>query len=599
MKESECRICSMQFNSKSKLIQHFNDSHTGFKPYVCIDCKLGFTYEKDLKRHVVSKHPKNDKTSHKFEEYRVWLINTKLINEKDTNRVISDYCKFNDRYNIDISEISLSSFLDAVDDWINVNISLGKRKSTVSSHIKHIRLFIEYTFKDEQNEIVRKLHSISSKLSLQSTNDIQSETAVCILDPDKLIIIRNKFVKRLMEKQVYYDQIITDFLRRRTKHQKSHLIEFGLEFRCWIELCIRFTNIAHRTQASSELVLPNVNVDKFVCKLVKKNGMFYRVWYCDKTGNCNNQRPIECSLGITLSSYMQFYIDCCRVTGKCNYVYTERNGSGWGRLARDVKIYCNKTLNININEVDPSGRFTHFIRHISLATYAYGCSFDLNKMHRFATLMRHSFSVMNKYYTTWNKWYISQMSANEYFQIMGLQHDQTDVHNNIQKKCSHSIIQLKKPPPLVIYLLSDGDISENYNISFSDSSTQTDEENVTNYSSCILPVECDVHPLDNAPLCTLCKESMSIHGPIGLTRSEKFGCYYYTCNSCKTTNQKKLYLPKGFISKYSDSTKPRNKEYIDKVHSQWSELLHLPVRYPREDVEQSLKRKRILQYPQK
>lgn len=571
MKDCKCSICGDNFKSKQKLDVHYKQFHCIAKPYECSICRLKFTHNKDLQRHNSLKHNNELVLDEVWENFSTWLKNTKQI--KNTDRIITECKQFNELYEIKL-EYGDSNIVDMFEDCINTRICNGDRKNTVYKYLSHIYMYIEYICVIDEythTSLLAKLKSITGKLSCEASSQFQSETAVCILDPDKLVTVRNRFVSKLIEKQMEYNARIMDFLRNRTKRDHKDIITFGLELRCWIELCIRFTNIAHRTQASKELILPNSDISDFVCKLVSKNGMFYRIWYQDKVGNSKHQRPVECSLGITLSCYLKFYIGYCRVHDKSHYVYTDLNGSKWNRLARDIKLYCKSVLGIDTESIDPSGRFTHFIRHISLASYAYGCGFDLNKMQRFATLMRHSFSVMNKYYTTWTKWYTAQLSASEYFESMGLQNDQTIEHQNSNTYRTRRILQLNDVPKIISSILKDDEL-ELY-VSYQDKSTQT-----LNSQSKSLLIEslCDIHPLDLPPKCVKCTTHTTMHGPSGLSRSKNFARYFFKCSKCKLDD--KYYLPEGYIPSNTDSVKPRNIEEIKKVHRCWDISLFQPVK---------------------
>lgn len=489
----QCKQCTKSFKHKKDLNRHVSTKHALLQSF-------------DV--HKVKYNP----WSHIREAFREWCKQTGRATERSQTLQILATCKtFYEQYELPFSHEwdDLSSSQTLVDEWYIHEHSRGY--NDCAAELRHLSVFLQFvscqqsddttadqkkeekdTEDDEDHEgrdhresggrgggggvlkqlvewIQRKLSDANHENTLptplrtshSSGQDLSRATVwnncagtISSLDPRCLVDMRNHVVSELNKMQVKYDVYIRNFLKdshpgNDDDAQKN--LEFGLELRCWLDLAIRFTNVAHRTQATREMVVPNSSLTKYVCKLLYKKGLYYRLWYCDKVGTSGNQRPVECSLGTTVSAYMFFYLTYCRPrssnsskkeegAGEQPFVFLEKSGTKWVHLARDVKAYCRTSLNIDPDEVDPSGRFTHFVRHICLASYATACDFNLDKLQRFATLMRHSVAVMNKYYITWNKWYLSQVSANEYL-------TQVRVVSRLQAPKSRAMLEPLAPPP--------------------------------------------------------------------------------------------------------------------------------------------------------
>lgn len=102
---------------------------------------------------------------------------------------------------------------------------------------------------------------------------------------------------------------------------KAKVKEFStLQFRPWLELATRLTNIALRVQCTTHLVHHGVHKQpgseggkEFVCKLVEdpRTGEYHRLVYNDKVAH-SHHKPVKIPLGTSLSSYYSFYMHECR-----------------------------------------------------------------------------------------------------------------------------------------------------------------------------------------------------------------------------------------------------------------------------------------------
>ena len=89
-----CHICKINFNFEKELVNHFESSHEGEKPYKCFICRIGFSHKKPLKRHLMTVH-EGKKRNHLSSpmSYQCSLCDKKLSRKDHLNYHISSVHK--------------------------------------------------------------------------------------------------------------------------------------------------------------------------------------------------------------------------------------------------------------------------------------------------------------------------------------------------------------------------------------------------------------------------------------------------------------------------------------------------------------------------
>jgi hypothetical protein len=312
-------------------------------------------------------------------------------------------------------------------------------------------------------------------------------------------------------------------------------------------------------------------------------------------------RPIRCPLPGFITPYLLFYIKYCRPTEKENsLVFLNATGSAWKQASRDIKMYMQDVLDIQVNALDPSGRFVHGSRSIMLANYALRVRFDPLKLQQFATLMRHSFATMNSYYLLWTDWATARLAMSDFNQAFGLSAPEEkpcdfsafDVHFTF----TQGIMEEKEVSPQIETLSCKPAVNsrsfEEVTSSFEEVTSGSFEgvtssckplvtsgsfEGVT--SSCkplvtsgsFEEVTLSCKPAETSSCkpavqeqksgngCDKCGKVMTIYGPYGKRKHVKqYGCYWYECKDCEL----KKWIPLGYMTEYSHSRKSKNHDKI-------------------------------------
>jgi hypothetical protein len=469
--------------------------------------------------------------------------------------------------------------IDLIDSWMDSELQQYELQ-TVNNHLRYLKMLVLFhrdhiDSPDVPDTVVEYLVDLVTDTQSTTTRTSTTLNMLKLEDPFALARIRDKVVDGLLREQVeYINPYILQIQPGSTtassqKVDGSH-IEFGIRLRNWIELAMRFTNIPCRVQCSRELQMPETdNVDRvYVAKLVLRDGQYCRLINQDKTAT--SHQPLLLPLGRLLSAYLHVYISYCRpVTLDHPFVFCTRRGKKWLRPSRDLKLYLATTLGIPVHEVDPTGRFIHGSRAIMMAMFAIGVSFDQQKMHGFARLMRHSSTTNERFYSMWQHRALSNQSIDVFATLM-----QLDFQSTTLPHVAYVPVCLMEPPARVVSLLLSGLHSEmsslNIKPCYGTRSIGTQTGDIPQEDGNQTDVQ-EVNVADTIPACQTCGLFvLELHGPFGSARRKKyFGRYYLACVSCHRTDEGRfslhrcLWFPLGHrpIQK-SKSNQPRNMSEI-------------------------------------
>ena len=341
-------------------------------------------------------------------------------------------------------------------------------------------------------------------------------------------------------------------------------VEFGLlSLRPFVELSLRFLNLACRIQCSTKLMMfgSSSKQDSFVSKLVLYEDHFDRCIYHDKTG-IGRAQTINVPVDTTISGYLMFYIKHCRPNPDSTTVFQARRGGRWTTASADLKQYL-ESMGIPCDDICRNGRFVHGSRHLTLAAYAILCRFDIHKIRSYVLLMRHSLAMVEHVYSPFLKLHQSNMAVDEMFALRGL-----DMPRKTQSCDSFKILSL-----LPLSGLLQSTFRQLLSTEFhrrqvipvfrsNDMATQTDP---------ILPGDYErdqtISDTEEDRICRLCDATLSVCGPLGTSSSPFFGRYFLNCRRCfpsAVPNKFSLWYRLGHVPMVqSTSTKPRNMQAIE------------------------------------
>ena len=565
---------------------HYATCHPDAIPFLCGECKVSFKHRKSLKRHVDNVHGKSskvktiEKTFVKYSDYRKNIIGCtsfeeflfiyrKLCNEKDdqlSEGVIANMLSYLKHVPIDLLNVTSdgSVFADLLDIYID-EMCVQVQVATVTTRLRHLRWYLrfqscvntsfDYTIMSEIDETIS---SFQSQGSIETTN----MSIINVMDPYRLARLANHVVCFLVRLQ---REVIDVFLEKYFRNQEevtcAHLYDFGAQYlRFFLELSMRFTNVALRIQCTSNLMMDTYSEPNFVAKLVRHPGHFDRIINKDKTGKYSQVTQI--SLCEMISMYMAFYIDLCRPDKASSYVFQTRNGKRWKSASKDVKKFLEEKGSINCDDIAPNGRFIHGSRHICLATYAILCKFDVVKLQNFATLLRHQLMHVENIYSPWLKMQMEKRACHELFQLRDQtkeeKHQDNFVVMNLESPKMHSCLK---------EMLRRAFFGDELRVVLRTRSIGT-QTSLCEYSS-TENVFFEVEDDEVLPKCETCGKEMGVFGPLGLKRSQHFGKYFLMCCQKRPDSKTTKYFKLGFKPRYpTNSAMPRNmleiQVYIDK-----------------------------------
>lgn len=453
---------------------------------------------------------------------------------------------------------------ETLEDWLQCWDTQELTMFTQGDYFRKLHWHALYLYcRDESTfEVVEELYDTSAQWMKQGTRDREARLCLSMQKPDQLIDLRNQIVIALNQRAVEYDAFIATFLRERPPRFEKQLVAFGLKLRCFIDLVIRYTGIPLRVQATQHLhydalkkdVVPGSGaVQRQVCHLLlRSDGRYYRLVDYDKVGQ--SQKPLPLPLDDVVCTYLYFYLTYCRPTGQDygGWVFVGEKGGRWHTVSADLLEYLHTDLGVSTQQYTARG-FIHGSRTVSLACYAALVHFSVDKLQRFAILMRHSFETMNRFYSTWSHWYSARQSHQEFIEATQQESRYSD---HLIAPPPVLLVPMRQPSAMVFEVLKRERFREagcQPLLAFAVQSvgTQTGETGLE--SSGIRSIQGsseELHdPLSPLPYCVRCNQVWSLMGPIQDKRSPQTGRFWCACRECGPESGTK-WLPVGFTPTY-------------------------------------------------
>ena len=424
-------------------------------------------------------------------------------------------------------EIDADAFDDQLNLFIDGQLSKKVAKKSLANDLRMMLMVVKESAEHHTDTVAEMLSTVQSAATRETFDGL----VLACLDPSAMVALRNGVMNVLHQKQ--YD-VIDPFIAHVIQYGGTleERVKFGLMFRCWLDLCMRFSNIPCRIQATKNLMLPSNNVQNPVAKLVKGTHGFSRVIAFDKVGSTH--QPISLPLGSTLSAYLRFYIEYCR-EGDSDYVFVTKRGKYWNLASRDIKAYL-EDIGFPVSKIDPTGRFVHASRNISIAAFAYQCGFDVVKTRGFALLCRHSSAIAEKYYSIYEGVARANLAVDHFRSVMGI----TDFPATAQA-IRPPLVQLSPPPAILRAWAVRPDAAEPFHYAVRSIGTQTEGGerggDVASPGGTTDPLKI-IELGSMLPLCTTHEQSYVMGGP---SQNKKYpnrlGRYYAFCKQCRPTNR--------------------------------------------------------------
>lgn len=459
------------------------------------------------------------------------------------------------------------SFTEAVDAYIDRYFY-----PTIVITIRSIRWYMRYLLNTQQGpktvsiDCLDDLDSTISEMQSVSTVNLANRSLLAITDPFHLARVVNLIVVTLCQHQRnVIDPFIVDFFRRREDKRpmpdQEVMINFGLDFRCFIELCIRYVNVPLRIQCTKDMRTWGPCSGDFVSKLVLHPTHFARNVLNDKTGK--TAQTVSIPLCATISGYLMFYIKFCRARPDAPHVFQAKKGGRWTNASHDLKAYLT-SKGVECEQFCSNGRFVHGSRHLSLALFSILCDFDFNSIRNYALLMRHSLSTIEYVYCPWLKLQQAKTASEQLFALKGIRYPSMAVSQKFK------IARLLKPSNYLQEKLTTllwatySGLNSAMQTTMSpltrNVSVQTDDSMlITHEQRPIRSKEHGVTPKTGkySTTCVSCEEPTVLKGPYANRKKmDLFGRYFRECPTCKTNN----FYPLGYTpaNERSSSCKPRN-----------------------------------------
>jgi hypothetical protein len=459
---------------------------------------------------------------------------------------LKNYPDFND---IVIDEMH---FCECIDSFIDQEI-ISVQLATIATRLRFIRWYLRFLYSTDKHKRIpinvmvvmdENVNILQTQGSISTTNS----NLLTIHNPERLVSISNRIIVSLDQfREREIDPFIESFFKGYVYTEKE-LQHFGTyKLRYFVELGMRFSNVACRVQCTINLVDDTYEKDDYVCKMLIRENHIVRLVNKDKIGKYANPTPIP--LDPYLSGYLLFYYKYCRNTGP--YVFQTIQGKKWKSCSRDLKQFLLEICGIECNEIDV--RFIHGSRKINLACYAAMCGFNDEKIRNFSKLLRHNLTQnIEDIYMPWKRLKEEKMACLDLMAFKGFDH--------LKNHSQMTVLSLARPKSAVATcfreLLSKAFAKNNIPVIHRthDRATQTDHPDLEEKSCTEL--EDDDYPL---PPCEFCDKKTDVYGPCGLKRDKHFGKFYLQCKQCYDGLKKRRFFRLGVTPRHpSKSKKPRN-----------------------------------------
>lgn len=422
------------------------------------------------------------------------------------------------------------------DDWDTLEDALGLwdlssvSRKTASTYFRKLSWYSKFLYCEGHAtaQTVSGLERWSRLEGHEAHHEQQSELSLALLDPDKLIELRNRIVEALNRKMTEYDAELATFFRERPEQKKWET--WGLKFRCFVELLLRYTGIPWRVQASQSLYCaelddnPEARPARQVCRLTRRRGTYYRIMDFDKVGKTH--MPLSIPVDDITNLYLFFYLKYCRPPVRNGWVFVGAKGGFWHDISADLNRYIKEDLGID-SELYCTRNFIHGSRMIGLACFGAQVNFDLDKMHRHAELMRHSFATMNRFYTTWASFYRARLAHQEFVAAMA-----PERYSGLALLPTPFLVPVQTPHPLVRSVL-ETEIVRDYQL-------KAEPDAVV-----AVPQTLFHDPREPLPFCSICAKPWTILFPLVNKRHAMKDHYRALCRDCGESAGIK-YLPLGY-----------------------------------------------------
>lgn len=614
-----CTICSVELKNPTALRNHLRDNHPQTAAFECDRCNKRFKHKVSLTRHtstcgqlVKRRKIENDMLSKTVlvddhsKHQRFFTLNdyrTSIANIPDFEVWAKHYQNLRCRDDFPLSDgtvvniiqtntlcqgINWSATHDNLCDELDTLFDAwyaqdGLQKISVVNRMRHVIWLLRWRAGQDGNNgiddaLMMWLQDTVESGQANATKSTVDTTCIALLDPYQLAVIHDYVVDALRKQQhnrIY--PFMSKFFKYPQAIPKVELIQFGLELRCWLDLAMRFAGVPMRIQCTVSMVEPNVNATQYVCKLTQRDHEYWRIVYQDKSGG--SHQPIEIALGPTISQILAFYRINCRADNNAIWTFQTRTGSQWVRASADIKQYMVEHLAIDPDKIESNGRFVHGSRHIGLATFALSVDFDTEALRNLALLMRHNTVTAEKYYSIWQTRVRNQRAMQQFTQCI------INGENSEEKTPTHPVPRYQPLTvlPLPTYLTDCIHLTMKMGMSqlLSCPVTYFTRDMGTQTGDCMGETDIQLVSVQeltsstSLPICTQCRQTCVVFGPLGLSRHRMYGRYYAQCRAChgsrptpQKTHQTYWYALGCKPPIASCSTCPRNMAAIDQFIKQ-------------------------------
>lgn len=568
-----CPVCAGPFEKRKEVDVHLQSVHADIPtPYTCRSCPSSFASEKAAKLHQKNRHSSAPVVSLEASQnkrarfmscpfvgtFPEWIQSRynpscdTVQEEMAPSTVLritgfATTVRFEDDQSLEqvLAHGNEGPILDLLDNWLDTELQ-DFELQTVTNHLRYLKLLLLF-HRDHVDPpevdaaVVEYVVDLVVDTQNSTTRNLTTLNMLKLEDPFALAYLRDRVVNALLREQVEY---IHPYVRTcpfpTLDRQCTAHVEFGLRLRNWLELSIRFTNIPCRIQCTRQLQMPDQAEPNYVAKLVLRDGQYCRLINQDKTAS--SHQPLLLPLGPSLSAYVYLYLTWCR-TSQHPFVFETRRGNQWLRPSRDLKNYLQTTLQIPVQDIDPTGRFIHGSRALMMATFAIGVHFDQQKMHGFARLLRHSSTTNERFYSMWQHRALANQSIDVFASLMHL-----DFRSTTTAPGAYVPVHLQEAPPnlrsLCVHGLETTMAQSNVVPYYSTRSIGTQTGTGETPSTAQDLREIDL--AETVPACVSCGLfTLVLHGPFGSARRKKyFGRYYLACPTCHLGSDGRFCLPK-------------------------------------------------------
>ena len=597
---SLCPECQACLKNTTSLREHLQEHHPNATPFACETCHRRFKHKSSLKRHSCTsgttnlegqstvvpakKKPRIERSAQAlFGQYA--MLRTHLGSTNTFAEWARAYQMVRTSADVPLSDSTLHNitstwtqyfaplsltwehtgvFSDQIDQWMDEQYASTLQPITTVNHLRHLRwhALYMYSISRTSTDTLDYLEDVIHSTQRHASKGTSDTHCIAMLDPYQLASLRDRIVAALQHQQRdCLDPFIERVCRNPEAIPQEDCIAFGItHLRCWIDLALRFVSVPLRMQCTIHLLEPGVESTEYVCKLTYRGDSYIRIVYRDKTGDTHP--PSSVPVGRTISTYLTFYRRYCRVRPMAPYTFQTVQGSVWKRASQDVKEYTRTFLGIDPDKIEPTGRFVHGSRHIGLATYALAVNFDSERLRELAHLMRHSVAISEKYYSVWLDRNRNERASQNFSTTMGISEKEVET----TPSPSYRPLSLRPPSSLIQHTMEHALLTEvshhihpTSTFTLRDASTQTG--NVTTVTTMVpLTDSCTL------PICTQCKSSYSVFGPLGQSRHPMFGRYFTQCLTCDGRRPNKIstvWYDLGYTPAIpSQSHQPRNRASI-------------------------------------